>query len=717
MMQRGTVRQSPEHFRATPLVAPPQAFPVADRGKRGTGRPLPSPSRPGVPRPRGPRTLQPLPFLIAGGVIAALFLVVTLGAAGIRFVERGRLYENVYVNDQNLGGLTQVEARAKLAESFAPVADAPITLTYNERQWTPKRAELGIRPDIDGTVAEAYAVGRSGNPLGQLWRVMQMKSGAKSHVPLSVVLDQITLNQYLDRLQADIGTPPTDAIVSVKNGVVAVTPGADGVRLDREQVQQQVQDDLAHLQRTALTLSVTFASPDVNTDAAIAAKAHLEDWASAPLVLTFGEKKWEIVREQVLAGVRIGPGPQFALSLDPAAFTPTVNAIATELKRDPVNAVIGWDNALVVRKPAQAGQRLNVDETLKRLAVWQGEDRAIALPVEVAQPRIPDDVSKLGITTRVAQGRSNFAGSDAARVKNIAVAAGYLDDTVVGPGETFSFLDSIGEISKARGYQEGYVILAEETVPGIGGGVCQVATTMFRAAMYSGLPIVDRNPHAYIVSYYQLGGYPLGLDAAVFSPDVDLKFQNTTNSYLLIKTAIDGAANLSISIYGPDLGYNVDISDPVITNKKNAPDDEYQVDPSLPPGTKKQVEFAKFGEDVVITRTVKDKSGNLVRDPQKVFTNYQAWPNKFLVSPDRAPGRVSQATTAPIRPAAQTSNTTVIPTKAAISAPAPTTAPVKAPAPTTPPVKVPAPTAVAMPAKPVVPTMAPVPVTKATTKT
>jgi len=707
-MQRGTTRQLPGRFGLTPLVAPPQTLnPVVKRGNHGAGRRLFLPPRPDAPHPHRPLNIRPLPFLIAIGVVAALFLAAVLGAAGARFIERGRLYENVYVNDQNLGGLTQADARAKLAASLVPLSDAPITLTYQERQWTPKRAELGIRPDIDGTVAEAYAVGRTGGPIGQLWRVVQMKSGAKSYVPLSVALDQVTLNLYLDRLQMNIGMPPMDATVAVKNGTVVVTPSADGVRLDREQVQQQVQDDLAHLERTALTLSVTFASPDVNTDAAIAAKTRLDDWASAPLVLTFGEKKWEIAREQVLVGARIGPGPQFPLSLDPAAFTPKVNTIATELKRDPVNAAIGWNNALVVRKPAQAGQQLNIDETLKRLAAWQGEDRAIALPVEVTQPRIPDDVSKLGITTRVAQGRSNFAGSDASRVKNISLAAGYLDDTVVGPGETFSFLDSIGEISKARGYQEGYVILAEETVPGIGGGVCQVATTMFRAAMYSGLPIVDRNPHAYIVSYYQLGGYPLGFDAAVFSPGVDMKFQNTTNSYLLIKTSIDGAANLNVSIYGPDLGYNVDISDPVITNRKSALDDEYQVDSSLPPGTKKQVEFAKFGEDVVITRTVKDKSGNLVRDPQKVFTNYQAWPNKFLVSPDRAPGRVSYATTAPIRPAPalQTGNT-VAPTKAAAPR-------VAVPVPTSPPVKAPAPTAVVVPAKPVAPT----PSTKAAAKT
>ena len=211
----------------------------------------------------------------------------------------------------------------------------------------------------------------------------------------------------------------------------------------------------------------------------------------------------------------------------------------------------------------------------RNITAWKGDVRTIPLVVEVQKPRITDDVGALGITTRIARGVSNFSGSDAARAHNIAVAAGYLDDTVIAPGEVFSFLDSIGEISTARGYKDGYVILAEQTVPGVGGGVCQVATTMFRAAMYSGLPIEERNPHAYLVGYYTQGGYPVGLDAAVFEPGVDLKFRNETDKYMLIKTSID-SGNLYISIYGPDLGYKVDIGDPVIKNNTKPPEDEYR---------------------------------------------------------------------------------------------------------------------------------------------
>jgi vancomycin resistance protein YoaR len=633
-------------------------------------------------RPRRPVARPGSRLLVVGGAMLAVFLVVALGGAlAFRSSVGGKMYDNVYVdvngqNPVNIGGMTKNAARTTLAEAFKPALAGTVTLSYNQKQWTPTYAELGIGLDLDRTVAEAYQTGRSGGPIGQMWRAWQMRSGAKAFVPLYVRVDNAPLDAYLDTLMAQIGTPPKDAAIAVQGNQIVTAPGADGVTLDRGAVRQQLLDGIAHLRATSLSLPVTFAAPARTTEQVEQAKARAEALVAAPLSLTFEAKKFDLTRDDLLAAVRFGPN--LDITLDTSTFAPKVNAIAKQLQQDPQDADIGWDNGLVVRQPAKNGQRLNVDETMKRLAAWKGDTREISLPVEVTKPRITDDVSALGITTRIGRGISNFSGSDAARANNIAVAAKYLDNTIVAPGETFSFLNAIGDITKERGYKEGYVILAEETVPGIGGGVCQVATTMFRAAMWSGLPIVERNPHAYIVSYYQQGGYPLGFDAAVFSPGVDLKFQNTTDKYLLVKTGIDGG-NLYVSIYGPDLGYKVDISDPVIGNKKDAPEDEYQIDPTLPPGTKKQVEFAKTGEDVALTRTVRDASGAIVR--QATFsTRYQAWPNKFLVSPDRAPGNAAKATTAPNTPSAPA--TPAQPSAPAATLPA-TTAPKPQATPTT----------------------------------
>lgn len=628
---------------------------------------------------RGPRwrgSASSRAVFVVAGVVGLLLVALCIGAAGVSLATRGKIYPHVFVNDTDVSGMTQTQAKAVVARSAAPVLARSVTLTNGGTEWTPTFSELGVKADGDGTVAAAYRVGREGGPLAQLWRNLQTRGGAKTYLPLIVSVDRGAMNTYLDTVQAKIGTPPVDATLKFQGDQIAVVPGANGMKLDREKVAGQLLEIVGQLpnvpQPTILALPVTYATPAVTTEQAEQAKGRADALIGTPLALTFKDKSYTLGRDDLVRAVRIGAGPDFAVRLDPATFKPKVDAIAADLKQDPKNAEIGWDNALVVRTSAKDGQRLNVDKTLAQIGAWQGDTRALALPVEIQKPQIPDDVSTLGITTRIGRGVSNFAGSDAARAKNIKIAAGYLDNTVVGPGEIFSFLDAIGEISEARGYQPGYVILAEETVPGIGGGVCQVATTMFRAAIFSGLPIEERNPHAYIVGYYQQGGYPIGLDAAVFSPGVDLKFRNDSDKYMLIKTGVDGAGNLAVSIYGPDLGYKVDVSDPVIANKTMPPDNEYQVDTTLPPGTKKQVEFAKTGEDVAFTRTVLGKDGQQLR--QTTFrTHYQAWPNKFLIAKDVVVGKTTDATRSPNNPTAAATKT----------APAATTAPAQPAAPAT----------------------------------
>ncbi len=598
----------------------------------------------------GPRRRMPTRPLVVGGIAVAVALVGLIGCLAFSSSLNGKLYDNVYVNEQNIGGLTPDTARGTLSARLDPYFNGPVTLSNDGKQWTPKLTELGMRIDVARTVDEAYRAGRSGGPLGRLWRAVEMKQGAKQYVPLYVQVDDQALTTYLDGLQTQLGTPQRDASVAVKGNQIVVTPGTDGTKLDRDALKQQLLDSAAHLKPATFALPVTFAKPAVTTEAAEQAKGRAEALVGLPLSLTFNDQKWDLSRDDLVGALRFNAN--LDARIDATALTPRITVIAGAVKQDPQNAVIGWDNQLVVRQSAKNGQRLNVEETLNRINAWKGDTRAIALPIEVAKPRITDDVGALGITTRLGRGVSNFSGSDAARATNIKVASDYLDDTVVAPGEVFSFLDSIGEISAVRGYKDGYVILAEQTVPGIGGGVCQVATTMFRAAMFSGLPIEERNPHAYIVRYYEQGGYPIGLDAAVFSPGVDFKFRNETDKYMLIKTGIDGG-NLYISIYGPDLGYKVDISDPVIRNKTNPPDDEFQADSTLPAGAKKQVEFAKQGEDVAITRTVKSTDGKVVR--QATFnTHYQAWPNKFLVGKGVVTGNTAKPTTAPNTPAVST---------------------------------------------------------------
>jgi vancomycin resistance protein YoaR len=245
-----------------------------------------------------------------------------------------------------------------------------------------------------------------------------------------------------------------------------------------------------------------------------------------------------------------------------------------------------------------------------------------------------NNLGELGITGLIASGQSYFWNSSPTRAHNIAVAARHIDGTVIPPGAEFSFNQAIGPITAERGYQEGYVILAEQTVPGVGGGVCQVSTTVFRAAFFAGLPITERHPHAYIVGFYEDGGWPLGFDAAIFQPHADLRFVNTTNSYMILHTRVSDN-QLFVNLYGSPTGWEVSLNEPVVQNRVDPPPDVEILDASLPVGARRQVEWAKPGMDVTLSRTV-TKDGQVIREDY-FFSSFQPWGNRYLVGPSPAP--------------------------------------------------------------------------------
>ncbi len=241
----------------------------------------------------------------------------------------------------------------------------------------------------------------------------------------------------------------------------------------------------------------------------------------------------------------------------------------------------------------------------------------------------------LGITQLVAQGITYFKGSSATRIQNIKVAASKFHGIFIEPGATFSFNEFLGDVSPEEGYEKALIIYEGRTIEGVGGGVCQVSTTAFRAAFEAGFPIVERWPHAYRVSWYEKGFGP-GLDATVFAPLVDLKFINDLPYHLLIETYTnekDGI--LTFKFYSTSDGRKVTIEKPVITNVVPHGPDIYEEDPTLPPGAVKQVDWAVDGADVTVWRTV-ERDGVVV-SKDKVFTRYQPWRAVFKVGPQPPP--------------------------------------------------------------------------------
>jgi vancomycin resistance protein YoaR len=228
----------------------------------------------------------------------------------------------------------------------------------------------------------------------------------------------------------------------------------------------------------------------------------------------------------------------------------------------------------------------------------------------------------------VSEGTTNFAGSSRERVQNIVAAANRFRNVVVPPGAEFSFNEHVGEINAESGFVDSYIIWGDRTAVGIGGGVCQVSTTAFRAAFYGGFPITERWAHGYVVSWY---GEP-GLDATIFTPWVDLRFRNDTGKFLLIKASVDTArSSIAFRFYGTKPARTVEMDKPEISNTRAPEGPIYQEDLTLAAGVLKQVEWARNGMDVVITRRVRTADGQVRED---VFrSEYQPWRSLFLVGP------------------------------------------------------------------------------------
>ena len=314
-----------------------------------------------------------------------------------------------------------------------------------------------------------------------------------------------------------------------------------------------------------------------------------------------------------------------------------------QLARNPENARFVFNDEtrqLEVLQPSITGRSLNVEASLQAVTekILQGEHN-VSLSFEYTQPEVSSDATaeQLGITELVSSHTSYFRGSSSERIHNIATAAARFHGLLVPPGAVFSMADAMGDVSLDTGFAEALIIFGGQTIEGVGGGVCQVSTTLFRTAFFGGYPIVERHPHAYRVGYYEqtAQGWDqdlAGLDATVYVPQVDFKFKNDTPYWLLMETYVNERANrLTWKFYSTSDGRQVawDTSGP--KNVVEPPKPKYEENPDLRPGQIKQVDWAAEGADVVVTREV--TRGGEVLFSDQIITQYEPWRDVYQYGP------------------------------------------------------------------------------------
>ncbi len=294
------------------------------------------------------------------------------------------------------------------------------------------------------------------------------------------------------------------------------------------------------------------------------------------------------------------------------------------------------DNRVTAFKQEEKGNQIESAQFLTDFdkAVTELKNKPVnsilRLKNKVIEPEVTlSKANQFGIEEEIGEGQSNYSHSIPGRIHNVLLAAKRINGVLIPKGEEFSFNNYVGEISKLTGYDQAYVIKEGKTVLDDGGGVCQVSTTLFRAALNTGLPITARTAHAYRVGYYENDSKP-GFDATVFAPYVDFRFKNDTSEAILIQTEIDEVNQiLKFKLYGKKDGRVAQISNYKMWDVQPPLPDVHQDDPTLKKGEVKQVDFPAWGSKVSFDYTV--TKNNQVNFAKNFYSNFKPWQAVYLV--------------------------------------------------------------------------------------
>jgi vancomycin resistance protein YoaR len=591
----------------------------------------------GLPQSKSrPTTRLPWAFVVLIALTAFLVMVV-LGFIAFQIYYSARVLPGVSVWSVELSGKTLDEAADELDQSFdAKFNTTRVDLSDGQRAWIANPIDLGIRFDSRATALAALELSQRGLET----QSQVLLNGAD--LPPRIVFDPDAARAYFEQMAAQINRPALDAGLQLNGTTVITTPAQIGRELDVEAALKL----LPALAKTdgpkRIVLPIETRQPRL-LDASPAA-VRLQQILNRNMTLVLENPapnepaSWDLTPQQLLSFLMVqkaADGQTIEVKFDEGALQSGLADLARQIDQAGENARFVFNDdtrQLEVIKPGKIGRTLDVTATLTRMteALARG-DQQVALVVKEQRPDFYDDANaaSLGITELVSTGQSFYAGSSAERMKNIGAASAAQHGVIVKPGETFSFDQNLGDVSLDAGYAEALIIYNGRTIKGVGGGVCQVSTTAFRAAFNGGYPIIERWPHAYRVGWYERGAGP-GLDASVFSPVVDFKFKNDTPYHILIEAyANDAAGRLTFKFYSTSDGRQVAISEPIVENVIPHPEDKIEEDPTLAVGVRQQVDYAADGADVTVKRTV--TRGGQVISEDRVFTRYQPWQAIFKV--------------------------------------------------------------------------------------
>jgi vancomycin resistance protein YoaR len=617
-------------------------------------------------QPLGSREFGRLAFQTFFAIFTGLLLFIFLWLGSVVFDQiwnSGKIMPGVSMQSIDLSGLTIDEATRKLTKDFILTPTNQISIVYADLLWQATPDQLGLNLDAKASIKQAYDLGRSGS-LGS-FLAYQLFSRHSSHSVSPVLsFDQQKAYDYLVQVSQAYDQLVRESSLELNGTQVVTIPGQVGRKLDISASIDRLTGQVRLGDFTSFSLVLVQQQPEIMDASPSAAAA--QEFLKQPFSLripdgqpdagkNFNIKPEDLAPMLVFTRQQQNGQPVLVPEIRQDLLTSYLNNIATRVNDSPKNAHFIFNDEtrqLDLLASSAMGRQLDIQTSLIAIQnALANRKNSATLTFNSIAPAVNDSktAADLGITELIQTESSYFFGSSEARIQNIEKAASEFHGLLVPPGATFSMAANMGEVSLNNGYTEALIIYNGQTIEGVGGGVCQVSTTLFRTAFLAGFPIKERYPHAYRVSYYEKTSGNgrdqnlAGLDATVYVPLVDLKFVNDTPYWLLMETYVNRAANrLTWKFYSTSDGRKVEWQTTGPINIVEPEKPLYKLKSDLKAGEIKQIDWAADGADVRVERSV-TRDGSLYFS-DTIFTHYAPWRAIFEYGPgtDGIPSQPAQ---------------------------------------------------------------------------
>jgi vancomycin resistance protein YoaR len=552
-------------------------------------------------------------------LLLALAVLAVAGAALLWFPFAGTastVPEGVFIAGVDVGGMRADEARSLLERRAASLAQQPVTFSAGTESWRLTPAQLGVEVDWAAAIDSALEQGSGFGPVRGVRRLRTRFFEVEIAPPVQVY--DAALVYHVDRFAEAVAEEPREAAIELR-GLEPVLLGArTGRVLHEEAAERTVVRALSSFSRAPVGLPVGVEPPSVTAAELRPALRQVRTALSAPVRLKLDGTRWRLPRWRIAQLLSLPANGRSELAIAGPRAERWLDQLGARVETATTDARFESDDQGVVHVvPGRAGVDLDPVATARNLlaaAVSPG-DRTGEVVVQEAQPELTTaEAQGLGITSVLSSYSTPYSGS-ADRINNLQLAVRLLDGALVAPGATFSLNDRVGERTEERGFRVAPVIIGGEYEEEVGGGVSQVATTVFNAAWEAGLKIVERNPHALYIARYQLGR-----DATVNYPNLDLKFRNDTDRSIYVRAGA-GGSGIFVSLYGAPTGRRV-VSEAGPLRVTGPPPVERVKDAQLFKGQTAVEAEGQPSRAVTVTRTVYAEDGSVLYD--------ETWSTRYL---------------------------------------------------------------------------------------